>query len=205
MIWITLAILLVIGFILYRGVRRISMSVRAAKLGKKGVLSKRSWRAIPFDSAGIPMHMAFSEVAAKSAYQGNFKVMFGRFVDIALLADDKLNSDEARRLVKTLYDDLSAIKFLGESHTITREYGMVQAATLYALICTQDKGTNIKSRLMEGKNSQAGNDMYLQQKADKEYFEFMNGRYPNFCQLVSILEPSKAVLIEIVAGYLLTE
>lgn len=208
MIWVILAVLAIVGFVLHRFTRRLMMDIKAGKARQKGLFSRRSWRAIPFQTSGphgVPMRMAFSEVATKSAYQGNFKVMFDRFIDVALIADDKSNPDEVKKLIEMLYDDLSAIKFLGESHTVTREYGMVQAATLYALICTQDKGANIKRRLMEGKNVQAGNDMYLQQKTDREYFEFMNERYPNFCQLVSILEPRKANLIEIVAGYLLTE
>lgn len=208
MIWIILVVLVVVGLISRMFIKRLLMDLRAGKARQKDLFSKRNWRAIPFHTSGahgVPMRMAFSEIATKSAYQGNFKVTFERFIDVALIADDKLNLDEVRHLVETLYDDLSAIKFLGESHTITREYGMVQAATLYALICTQDKGANIKRRLMEGANNHAGNDMYLQQKTDREYFEFMNDRYPNFCQLVSILEPRKAVLIETVSGYLLTE
>jgi hypothetical protein len=208
MIWIILAVVVLIGFVVYRFSRRLMMDIRAGKARQKGLFSKRNWRAIPFQmtgSHGVPMRMAFSEIATKSAYQGNFKVMFERFIDVAMIADDKLDPEEVTHLVETLYDDLSAIKFLGESHTMTREYGMVQAATLYALICTQDKGANIKRRLMEGNNAQAGNDMYLQQKTDREYFEFINEQYPNFCQLVSILERRKTTQIEIVAGYLLTE
>lgn len=208
MIWVILAVLALIGFVLYRFARRLMIDIRAGKAGQKGLFSKRSWRAIPFHTTGphgVPMRMAFGEVATKSAYQSNFKIMFERFIHVAIIADDKINPDEVRHLVETLYDDLSAIQFLGESHPITREYGMVQAATLYALICTQDKGANIKRRLMEGRNAQTGNDMYLQQKTDKEYFEFMNEHYPNFCHLVGILEPRRSNLIEIVAGYLITE
>lgn len=208
MIWVIIAVFALTGFIVYRFTRRVLMDVRAGNAKQSGLFSNRNWQAMPLDTSGghgVPMRMAFSEIATKSSYQGNFKLTFGRFIDTAMNADEKLNTDEVRHLIETLYDDLSNIKFLGESHTISREYGMIQAATLYALICTQDKGANIKRRLMEGKNAQAGNDMYLQQKSDREYFELMNERYPNFCQLVSILEPRNAVQIETVAGYLLTE
>ncbi len=208
MIWIILAALILICFVIYRFTKRLMIDIRAGKAKQKGLFSKREWRAIPFQTSGshgVPMRMAFSEIATKSAYQGNFKVTFSRFIDTAMIADDKLNADEVRHLIETLYDDLSAIQFLGDSHTMTREYGMVQAATLYALICTQDKGANIKRRLMVSKDNHSENNMYLQQKTDREYFEYMNDSYPNFCQMVSILEPRKANLIEVVAGYLLTD
>jgi hypothetical protein len=210
MIWIILVVLVVVGFILYRGVRRVLMSVRAAKLKQKGVFGKREWNAIPFDEPSVPVRMVFNEVTTKSAYLANFKVMFTRFIDIALLADDKLNSGTvsviARKLLSDISNGYSYDSWWSANYDLMkRESHMVQSAALFALMCTQDKGANIKRRLMEGKNSQAGNDMYLQQKTDREYFEFMNDLYPNFCQLVSILEPHKAVLIETVAGYLLTK
>ena len=152
--------------------------------------------------------MAFDEVA-KSAYQSNFKLMYGRFVDLALIADDKLNPNAAKVISSELQSDISIYNLVDiqppESSKITRDFHMAQSAALFALIYTQDKGANIKRRLMKGKNSQASNGMYLQQKTDREYLEYMNKRYPNFCQLVNILEPSKAKQIEIVAGYLLTK
>ena len=205
MSWIILIVAAVIGFVSYRFIRRLRMETKASRLRQKGLLSKRQWGEMPFDKASAPMKMAFSEVSAKNAYQMNFKEMFNLFVHFALTADAGLDVDKTQELIDLLYDNLSEIKFLDNSHKVTGEYCMLQAATLYALICTQDKGANIKKRLMQGRNNQAGNDMFRQQKTDREYFEYMNKGYPNFCTLVSIMEPRKASLIEAVAGYLLTE
>lgn len=203
--WLILIIVVIIGFVFYRFVRRLLMETKANKIRQKRTISKRQWNAIPFDDATAPMKMAFAEVSTKNAYQMNFKEMFNLFIHFALTADAELDVDKAQELIDLLYDDLSDIKFLGKEHEMTNEYCMLQSATLYALICTQDKGANIKKRLMDGKNNHAGNDMFRQQKTDREYFELINKEYPNFCKLVSIMEPRKATLIETVAGYLLTE
>lgn len=210
MIWIILlVILLAIAFILYRGSKRVMMNIKAAKLGQKGAFSQNTWQRIPFDTASFPIRMAFSEVAGKSAYQSSFKVMFDRFVNVALSADDTLNPDAVSVISRQLYSDLSLGNLVNieppTDSKIAKDFYMVQSAVLFALICTQDKGANIKHRLMESKNNQAGGDIYTQQKADREYFEFMNNHYSIFCQMASILEPRKSVLIETVAGYLLTD
>ncbi len=205
MIWAILVVLLVVGFIFYRGMRRVLMSVRAAKLG----LNNKDWQALSFHSPSMPMRMAFSEVATKSAYQSNFKVMFSRFVEIAQLADNALNPDAVGVISRQLLSDISIENLRNieppSNSKIAKDFYMVQSAVLFAMICTQDKGANIKHRLMEGRNGQSGGDIYTQQKTNKEYFEFMNNQHPNFCQLVGILEPRKAALIETVAGYLLTD
>jgi hypothetical protein len=210
MIWIILIILSLVAFVLYRGVRRILISVKAAKLRRNGVIGKRKWSATFDKVPSAPMRMAFTEVITKSPYLSNFKITFGRFIDTALIADESLNAEIvsviSRQLLSDLSSgDLSSVDWSVKNVQIENETHMVHSAALYAVICTQDKGANIKRRLMEGKNVQAGNDMYLQQKTDREYFEIMNEHYPNLCQLVSVLEPSKSVLIETVAGYLLSE
>ncbi|MEX0881426.1 MAG: hypothetical protein WDZ34_00890 [Candidatus Saccharimonadales bacterium] len=181
------------------------MEIKAKNFRQKRVISKRRWDGIPFDKAAAPMKMAFTEVSTKNAYQMNFKEMFNLFIHFALTADAGLDAKKTQQLIDLLYDDLSDIKFLDKTHKMTNEYCMLQAATLYALICTQDKGANIQKRLMKGKNNHAGSNMYIQQRTDREYFELMNKEYPNFCTLVSLLEPRKSNLIEVVAGYLLTE
>lgn len=210
MIWIILLVILpLIGFILYRGSKRVIMNIKAAKLGQKGAFSQNTWQRIPFDTPSFPTRMAFSEVAGKSVYQSSFKVMFDRFVNVALSADDTLNPDAVSVISRQLYSDLSLGNLVHieppADSKIIKDFYMVQSAALFALICTQDKGANIKHRLMEGNNNQAGGDIYTQQKTDREYFEFINNHYPNFCQLVGILEPRKSVLISTVAGYLLTD
>jgi hypothetical protein len=203
--WLVLIVVVVIGLISYRFIRRMLMEIRAIKFRQAGISNRKNWSVIPFDNAGMPMKMAFNEVSTKNAYQMNFKQMFNLFIYFALEADARLDADEVQKLIDLLYDDLSDIKFLDNTHKMTNEYCMLQSATLFALIYTQDKGANIKKRLMKGKNNQAGNDMFLQQKTDREYFEFMNKEHTNFCILVSIMERRKSSLIEIVAGYLLTE
>ena len=151
------------------------------------------------------MNMVFSEVATKNAYQRNFKQMFNMFVDLALKADSRLDPEKVQNLIDQLYKDLSEIILLNNPKMMTNEYCMLQSATLYALIYTQDKGANIKNRLMNGNNKQTGNDMYMQKRSDRDYFEYMNKEHTNFCLMVSIMDPRKSSLIEIVGGYLLSE
>jgi hypothetical protein len=199
---VILLVILVVAFVTYRGVKRTLISKRAAKIRQTRVVGKRQWSAVFSKVPSVPMRMAFTEVTSKSAYLSNFKVMFGRFIDTALIADDSLSADTVSVIGRQLLSDISSgdlsnVDWSVKNVQMENETQMVHSAALYALICTQDKGANIKSRLMEGKNAQAGNDMYLQKNTDREYFEYMNDNHSNFCQLVSILEP--------VAGYLLSD
>ena len=212
MTWIILAVLLVIGFVIYRQVRLLMLDIQIAR-ARRDQLFKKAWAQIPFYEASTPLRMAFSEIFTKSAYRRNFDTHFNIYIKHALNADDRLDPRVVGLYSKQLMENLPGISGMSlDMSTDTavgsgfpNESGMFLSAVLYALIVTQDKGMNIKKKLMLGKNNQAGNDMYLQKKTDREYFEYINKEYLNFFMLVGIIEPRKAALIEIVAGYLLTE
>ena len=203
MVWVfTLIVVAVAVFVLSARIRRLSMYSKAKKYNQKGLLKRKPWSVIPFHTAGTPMRMMVTEVTTKGPYMMNFKGSVERFVSVALIADDDLNADLVQNCLRLLYIDPANITF--EMDDDSEESRMVKAAILYGLLCTQQKGSNIQSKLMHG-NNHAGSEMYVQQKSDKEYFEYMNKNHVNFCQLVSILEPKKSTLIETVAGYLILD
>lgn len=210
MIYVILVVSAILGFFTFIFTRRLIVDIKAGKARQSGHFSKRSWRAIHFHikaPGGVPMRMAFTEVATKQSYQGNFKATLSRFADVAIEADDALDINKVATYLGTVltYASDPGIWIHELSVSDAREAHMIESAALYALICTQDKGANIKNKLMLGKTTHANNDFYLQQKTDREYFEYMNDHYPNFCQLVDMLEPHKSAMIEIAAGYLLTD
>ncbi|MFO0920789.1 MAG: hypothetical protein U0451_03900 [Candidatus Saccharimonadales bacterium] len=214
MIWVVIVVIVAVGFFLYRGTRQILMSVRAGKLGQTKIISRKEWGHIDFNLDSAPLRMILSEIATKQNYRTYFEIMVRRFIDNAMLADTSLNEEEIEfililsgqksRLYPIEIDDFLDLEPPQKTQRAYREYQMIQAAFLFAIICTQGKGANVRSKLMQGKNKKVGGNMYIQKKTDRKYFEYMNNNYTNFCLLVGVLEPRKSVQIEIVAGYLLT-
>ena len=202
MILVIVSVVIIVAvFILSARLRRLRMYSKARSYGQKGLLSKTAWRPVSYYSSGMPMRMAITEVVTKRPYMVNFKVSVERFVSIALLADTSLDGEKVQEALNVLYIDPSNLTLeVGDD----KEAYMVQSAILYGLLCTQEKGANIQKRLMRSENH-AGNDMYAQQKTDKEYFEYMNNHYANFCRVVSIVEPKKSIQIETVAAYLILD
>lgn len=201
-VWIlTGVVVAIVALKLTASARKRGMYAAARRANEKGQFQKRDWDTMLPVIAGMPLRMVVSEVNKHAVYMNNFKASTSRFVNLALVADDSLEDREVYRLVGLLFSDPSNLSFSSGS---TREDGVVQAGILYGLLCTQQKGAAIKQRLMLGNNSQ-GSSMYAQQKEDKEYFEYMNNNFVNFCQLVSILEPKHSVQLETVAGYLISD
>lgn len=206
-----LIIVVVVVFLFYRQARLLLIELNLAK-ARRDSLFKENWTIIVFYVPNTPLRMTIQEVVNKSVYRKNFDVHFNRFMRYALIADERLDSRIVELYSSQLADNLLIISDMSldadadqvVGRDFTNEIGMVLSAALYAFIVTQDKGANIRDKLMLG-NKYIGNDMYLQQKDDKDYFEYMNKNYPSFCRLLSIIEPRKAVQMEIVAGYLLTE
>jgi hypothetical protein len=210
--WIILAIILVVCFVVYRKVYLLIIEKNIAR-ARRDKIFKKTWAQIAFYEPSVPMKMAFSEVFSKGAYRKNFDTHFNLFIKYALDADERLDARVVQMYSEQLMENLPAISGMSldmDADTTVgsgfpNESGVFLSATLYALIVTQDKGANIRQKLMLGENNHAGNDMYLQKKTDREYFEFMNKEHSNFCKLVGIIEPHKSTQIEIVAGYLIMD
>lgn len=201
---IIITIASVLTLVLMRFIKYTLREVRAINLAKQGVFNTKYWDNIPF--TGTPISMAFTEVAKNAIYQKHFILTVNRFIYFAQVVDNRLDAgyieQKAPRLLECLHDPrlLGMLLNSGEG----QEDGVIQAAFMYALLCTQLKGEGIRKNLMEGNNKQGVKDFSAKQ-TEKTYFSYINKHYPNLCQMICFLEPRKSYLMLTVIGYLILD
>lgn len=184
--------------------KRVLHEVRIQKVRQSGLFERQDWSVVPFESPSLPMRMVISAISTQRVFQRSFEISVNRFVRLALTVDPSLSPEKVQGYMDVLLQDVSKIQFLSGTN-LPREYRMIQAAILYAIVCTQEKGANIRKRLMLGKNGSPNGDVFKQIHTDREYLIYMNDQFSAFCIAVGILEPRLSQQIQVASGYLILD